>query len=168
MDKKKIFEDKKIKKSLLNLKYLAYFFLISVIILGFGVTTYFGYKLYNENSIELKYIIMWEVIFYITTIMIVLGIKDVLSLLSNLDRGNIFTIDNAEILRKIDKKLLFTLFFSLIINIIMVIINNHHPGFLAVWLVFIMFILAGHILVKPLSLLVEKSAEMKIEMDLTI
>lgn len=168
MPKNKMLKDEKIEKSLLNLEYLAYVFLICVTTIGFGVTTYFGYKFYIDKTMALAGIILWEIIFYTITIMIILGIKDVLKLLRNLKTGNIFTFENANILKTIDKKLIFTLLFSLIANIIMVILNWNSIALLAIWIVFISFILAGHILVNPLAFLVERSAEMQIEMDLTI
>lgn len=168
MARDKIFEDKKIQKSLLNLKYLAYIFLIIAAIAGFVLTTTFGYKLYRDKQMELIQYILWELIFYVTTFMIMWGIVDVLKLLKNLRNGNIFTFENSNIIKNIDKKLVFTLFFSIISNIIMLLLNYHYYPLLIIWFVYISFILAAHILVRPLSLLVEKSAEMQLEMDLTI
>lgn len=164
------FTDEKMQKSLLNLKYLAYLFILIVVIVGVGFNSYFGYKLlasekYKSFSVHT---IAWMAAIYFVAIMILLGIKDVLIMLTNLSKGNIFTHENAEILRRVDKKLLITLIFSIIVNMIMAIAGFTSFQFMFLWLVFISFLLAGHILVNPLALLVEKSADMQIEMDLTI
>ena len=62
MPKNKMIKDEKIEKSLLNLEYLAYVFLICVTTIGFGVTTYFGYKFYIDKTMALAGIILWEII----------------------------------------------------------------------------------------------------------
>lgn len=58
--------------------------------------------------------------------------------------------------------------FSVIVNIVMTLAEMHNFQFLIIWILFIFFLLAGHILVNPLALLVEKSADLQLEMDLTI
>lgn len=160
--------DKKTQKSILNLKYTAYLFVLATVILGFVVSIFvaFNYsKIYPEMKLK---IFMWVPVIYIVAIMIIWGILDVLKLLNNLYVGNIFTYDNSEILKRIDKKIIFTIIFSVIINVVMFLASFHHPVFLLVWLIFIIFLIAGHILVNPLALLVEKSADLQIEMELTI
>lgn len=170
MSKNSSFTDEKMQKSLLNLKYLAYLFIFIVIIVGVGCNIYFGMEILKSYKYE-EYVIhtiTWMISILFVSFMIILGIKDVLIMLNNLSKGNIFTHENAEILRRVDKKLLITLIFSIIINIIMAIAEFTNIQFMFVWFVFIGFLLAGHILVNPLALLVEKSADMQIEMDLTI
>lgn len=170
MSKNSSFTDEQMQKSLLNLKYLAYLFIFIVVAVGVGCNTYFGYQIIQSEKYD-KYIVHtigWMISIYFVTFMIILGIKDVLLMLKNLSKGNIFTHENAEILRRVDKKLLVTLIFSIIINIIMAIAGFSNIEFMFLWLVFIGFLLAGHILVNPLALLVEKSADMQLEMDLTI
>lgn len=165
-----VFADKKMQKSLLNLRYLAYVFLVIVGVIGFGLSTYYAIELFNKpgHSSNHIYIIAWLLFIFFITIMIFLGINDVIKMLNNLSKGNIFTHENANILKSVDKKLLITLLSSVSFNMIMAIINFHNGAFMLVWLVFIGFILAGHVIVSPLALLVEKSAEMQIEMELTI
>lgn len=156
------------KKSILNIKYLAYMFNILIIIGGFFASSYLAYRLYNIYS-ELKIgITLWLIIVYTVSFMILWGVKDVLIILDNLYKGNIFTFENAKIIKRIDNKLVFTLIFSIITNIIMALLNYSPLYIIIIWLIFILFILAGHILVKALGLIVEKSAELQIEMELTI
>ena len=93
---------------------------------------------------------------------------DVLKLMNNLLAGKIFTFDNANLIKVIDKKLVATLIFTIIANVVMLLLDITHPSLMILWFGFILFILAAHIIVKPLSLLVEKSAELQIEMELTI
>lgn len=160
--------DKKTKKSLLNLKFIAYLFMIAAFILGFAVSIIVALE-YSKIYPEIKQkIFSWIPVVYIVSFMIIWGVLDVLKLLSNLYNGNIFTHENAKIIRRIDNKLVFTILFSLVANIIMYLISWHHPGFLLVWLIFVIFLIAGHVLVNPLALLVEKSAELQLEMELTI
>ena len=95
--------DKKTKKSLLNLKYLSYIFVFATIALGYIVSTYTAYRLLGTYS-ELKtQIILWLIISYVVSFMIIWGIYDVIRLLNNLHKGNIFTYENADILKIIDK-----------------------------------------------------------------
>lgn len=164
---KAIIKDKKLQKSFLNLQYLAYIFIVIVLILGVGFTTYAGVKGYMSDKSLGKYF-TWLPVFYIVTFMIVWGILDVLKMLENLKNGNIFTIENATLLKTIDKKLIFTLLFSIISNVVMTLLGVNEVMILLLWIVFCGFILAGHILVHPLAILVEKSAEMRLEMELTI
>ena len=160
--------DKKTKKSLLNLKYLSYIFVFATIALGYIVSTYTAYRLLGTYS-ELKtQIILWLIISYVVSFMIIWGIYDVIRLLNNLYKGNIFTYENADILKIIDKKIIFTIIFSTIANVVMTLLNGNPIWFLLVWFVFIIFLVVGHILVYPLALLVRKSADLQIEMELTI
>ncbi|MFM1525564.1 MULTISPECIES: DUF2975 domain-containing protein [Helcococcus] len=164
----KTFIDHKMKKSLLNIKYLAYLFMILVLFSGIGVSTYYGYKVILKDKSNQSMIIIWLAIIYFVSFMVTIGIKDVLKMLDNLQNGNVFTHENAKIIRIIDKKILFTLLFSVIVNIVMTLADMHNFQFLIIWILFIFFLLAGHILVNPLALLVEKSADLQLEMDLTI
>lgn len=160
--------DKKTQKSLLNLKYLSYLFVLATILLGFISSSYIAYRLIGAYS-ELKtQTIMWLIISYIVSFMIIWGIHDVIRLLNNLYQGNIFTYTNADILDVIDKKIIFTIIFSIVANVVMTLINGSPIWFLLVWFVFIIFLVVGHILVYPLALLVRKSADLQIEMELTI
>ena len=82
--------DKKTKKSLLNLKYLSYIFVVATIGLGFIFSTYTACKLLVSYS-ELKtQTIMWLIISYVVSFMVIWGIYDVIRLLNNLYKGNIF------------------------------------------------------------------------------
>lgn len=164
----KMLSDKKTQKSILNLKFIAYLFIFAAVVLGFIVSVIVALE-YIEVYPEYKtQIFMWVPVIYIVAMMIIWGVLDVLKLLNNLYHGNIFTYENAKILKRIDKKLIFTILFAIIINVIMFLISWHHPGFLLIWLIFIIFLIAGHVLVNPLSLLVEKSADLQLEMELTI
>lgn len=168
MNRKFSFSDTKIKKSIISLRYMAYTMIFVIFFLGIGVSTYQGINIIQQYKSQSIKIISWLIVFYTTTIFIILGIKDVLRLLANLEKDNIFTYENANIIKRIDNKLLITLFFSVIINIVFVLAEIHDFNLLIIWGVFTGFILIAHVLVKPLYLLVEKSAEMQIEMDLTI
>lgn len=168
MDRKFSFSDSKIRKSIISLRYMAYIMIAVILFVGVGISTYQGLNIIQQYNTEIIKTISWLVVFYITTILIILGIKDVLRLLKNLEKDNIFTYENADIIKRIDNKLLITLFFSIIVNIIFVLAKLHDFNLLIIWIVFTGFILIAHVLVKPLYLLVEKSAEMQIEMDLTI
>ncbi|MGY3776494.1 DUF2975 domain-containing protein [Helcococcus sueciensis] len=159
--------DKKMKKSIYSLKYLAIIFIVLVAIACIFVT----YQAVKDLSYfpELKrYVYPWLAIGYTVSFMIVWGILDVLKLMNNLLAGKIFTFDNANLIKVIDKKLVVTLIFTIIANIVMLLLDITHPSLMILWFGFILFILAAHIIVKPLSLLVEKSAELQIEMELTI
>ena len=61
---------------------------------------------------------MWLIISYVVSFMVIWGIYDVIRLLNNLYKGNIFTYENADILKIIDKKIIFTIIFDLISNTI--------------------------------------------------
>lgn len=164
-----ILKDKNLQKSLINLKYLAYFVIGAVVFFGFGVFTYYAIDLYNNPKIGNGVIALyWIPIVYIVSVLIILGLLDVLKIITNLSQGNIFTFENASLLKKIDKLLITNLIFSLIVNTVMVLANWHFYGFLLIWVIYMAFLLIGHVLVASLSILVEKSAEMRLEMDLTI
>lgn len=159
--------DKKMKKSIYSLKYLAMIFIFLVVITCV-VVTYLAINNLDKFP-ELKvYVFPWMFIGYVVAFMIVWGILDVLKLMNNIINGEIFTYNNANLIKKIDKKLVGTLIFSIISNIVMVLLDTTHPSVMLLWFGFILFILAAHIIVKSLSLFVEKSAELQIEMELTI
>lgn len=168
MDSKFSFSDKKIRKSILSLKYLAYIFMAIVVVLGFGLSTYEGIKIIESTPVHTLMIVLWLLVYYTSSILVILGIKDVINLLTNLENDNIFTYENSNILKKIDNKLVISLVFSIIINFIFALLNFHTFSLLIAWILYIGFLLVGHVLVNPLQLLVEKSAEMQIELDLTI
>lgn len=159
--------DKKMKKSIYSLKYLAIIFIVLVALACIAVTYLAITELKRYEDLE-KFYYPWLFIGYFVAFMIVWGILDVIKLIDNLVAGEIFTHKNADIIKTIDKKLVVTLIFSIIANIVMLLVNITHPTIIMLWFGFILFILASHIIVKPLSLLVEKSAELQIEMELTI
>lgn len=159
--------DKKMKKSIYSLKYLAIIFIVLVALACIAVTYLAITELKKYEDLE-KFYYPWLFIGYFVAFMIVWGIMDVIKLIDNLVAGEIFTHKNADIIKTIDKKLVVTLIFSIIANIVMLLVNITHPTIIMLWFGFILFILASHIIVKPLSLLVEKSAELQIEMELTI
>lgn len=160
--------DKKTKKSLLNLKYMAYIFILLTFVVGFIGSVLVSRDLAKRYEEFSSGLIAWVAIVFVVSFMIIWGILDVLKLLNNLYAGNIFTHENASIIRKIDKKIIFTIIFSIIVNVVMALMNWHPVWFLLVWLMLIVFLLLGHILVNPLALIVEKSAELQLEMELTI
>lgn len=159
--------DKKMKKSIYSLKYLAIIFIVLVALACIAVTYLAITELKKYEDLE-RFYYPWLFIGYFVAFMIVWGIMDVIKLIDNLVAGEIFTHKNADIIKTIDKKLVVTLIFSIIANIVMLLVNITHPTIIMLWFGFILFILASHIIVKPLSLLVEKSAELQIEMELTI
>lgn len=159
--------NKKMKKSLFNLKYLAMIFIL-LVITACVVVTYLGLKEIEVNENLKTYYYPWFAIGYVVSFMIIWGILDVIKLMNNLIQGKIFTFTNANLIKIIDKKLITTLIFSIIANVVMLLADITHPAIMFAWFMFIMFILAAHIIVKPLSLLVEKSAQLQIEMELTI
>lgn len=159
--------DKKMKKSIYSLKYLAMIFIVLVVMACVAVT-YMTLRDTGKFPEMKEYVYPWLFIGYFVAFMIVWGIMDVIKLIDNLVAGEIFTHKNADIIKTIDKKLVVTLIFSIIANIVMLLVNITHPTIIMLWFGFILFILASHIIVKPLSLLVEKSAELQIEMELTI
>ena len=159
--------DKKMKKSIYSLKYLAVIFIVLVAIACIFVT-YQAVKDLSYFPGLKRYVYPWLAIGYTVSFMIVWGILDVLKLMNNLVAGKIFTFDNANLIKVIDKKLVATLIFTIIANVVMLLLDITHPSLMILWFGFILFILAAHIIVKPLSLLVEKSAELQIEMELTI
>ena len=159
--------DKKMKKSIYSLKYLAIIF-IALVCIACVIVTYLFVKDASAYPEIKEYVYPWMFIGYVVAFMIVWGILDVIKLIDNLFVGEIFTYENANIIKTIDKKLVSTLIFSIVSNIVMLLVNITHPSIMLLWFGFILFILAAHIIVKPLSLLVEKSAELQIEMELTI
>ncbi len=159
--------DKKMKKSIYSLKYLAIIFIVLVAIACIVVTFQAVKDVSHFPEIK-EYVYPWLAIGYTVSFMIVWGILDVLKLMNNLVAGKIFTFDNANLIKVIDKKLVATLIFTIIANVVMLLLDITHPSLMILWFGFILFILAAHIIVKPLSLLVEKSAELQIEMELTI
>lgn len=159
--------DKKMKKSIYSLKYLAIIFIVLVAIACIFVT-YQAVKDLSYFPGLKRYVYPWLAIGYTVSFMIVWGILDVLKLMNNLLAGKIFTFYNANLIKVIDKKLVATLIFTIIANVVMLLLDITHPSLMILWFGFILFILAAHIIVKPLSLLVEKSAELQIEMELTI
>lgn len=159
--------DKKMKKSIYSLKYLAMIFIVLVVMACVAVT-YMALRDTGKFPEMKEYVYPWLGIGYVVAFMIVWGILDVIKLINNLIAGEIFTHNNANIIKTIDKKLVATLIFSIVSNIVMFLVNITHPTIIMLWFGFILFILAAHIIVKPLSLLVEKSAELQIEMELTI
>lgn len=162
------FFDIKTKKSILKLKYLAYTFIAIVVLIGFIVSLIFGLNIGKAHPDFKFQSYSWIAIFYVVSFMIIWGILDVIKLLNNLYKGNIFTYENADLIKIIDKKIIFTTMFSIIVNLIMLFINGNPFWFFLIWIIFITFLVVGHIIVNPLALIVEKSADMHLEMELTI
>ncbi|MGF0040158.1 DUF2975 domain-containing protein [Peptoniphilaceae bacterium SGI.131] len=156
------------ERSLKKLKYLAYILMIVLFFIGFIFSTYAGFKLVDGDKKLYLAQAVWTLSIYIVFTLILLGIRDIVRVLNNIEEGNIFKDQTVVLLEKIDNKLVINSIFSFLINVIMFFFGTHHIIFLIVWMIFVSFLVVCHLVVKPLILIVKKSVELQLEMELTV
>ncbi len=112
--------------------------------------------------------VVWMVLVFVLGALGIYGLYLLVRLLGRIEDGNIFTRDNAAALRKMDKVVLWGLYVALALDLTLVLLLNFEITLFLFGMMFTLFLLIGHLILKPLAEVVDRSAELQEDLDLTV
>lgn len=157
-----------ISKQVKILRYCCYFICVAIALITYVFAPIEGNRIVDGDPNFYLGQIQWTAVIFVIGAMVIYGIYIITEIFRSIEAGNIFTMENAEKLKKVDKLIIWALCVSLAANLYFAIVGPHHPGFVIMWLAFIIFLVLCHLVIKPLYMIVLKSAEMKLELDLVV
>lgn len=130
---------------------------------------WFGKRMINDDPVFMPYYWPWLLVIFVIGAVGLFGLYLLTRLLKSVEEGNVFTLENAELFRKMDIDVLVALGLSLAANIYFFFFTPaHHFGFLVLWVLFMGFLVFAHLVCRSFYHLVKQSAELKMEVDLVV
>lgn len=112
-------------------------------------------------------VIVWYVLAFILGALGIYGLALLVRLLNRVERGETFTMVNATLLEKMDKVVLWGLGVALVLDLWQIVMD-FEPELFLLMLLFTLFLLVGHLMLKPLAKVVARAAKLQEDLDLTV
>lgn len=111
--------------------------------------------------------VIWYALAFVLGGIGIYGLALLVRLLNRLERGAVFTRDNAALLLKMDRVVVWGLSVALVLDVWQ-LVTDFEPMLFLLAMLFTLFLWVSHLLLKPLAKVVGRAAKLQEDLDLTV